>query len=128
LATTDRFDALVGHAGLVDLEGQWSTSDVIYHRERMNDGPPWGDSEVWEQQSPSTYADEFSTPTMLTIGESDYRVPLNQTLAAWSYLQRMQVPSRLLVFHDANHWIMKGPEAKHFWAEVHEWLAEYLKE
>jgi dipeptidyl aminopeptidase/acylaminoacyl peptidase len=127
LATTNRFDALVGHAGLVDLEGQWSTSDVIYHRERMNGGPPWGESDIWEEQSPSTYAPEFSTPTMLTIGEQDYRVPINQTIAAWSYLQRMEVPSRLLVFHDADHWIMKGPEARHFWAEVHEWLAEYLK-
>ncbi|WP_376694666.1 S9 family peptidase [Wenzhouxiangella sp. EGI_FJ10305] len=128
LATTERFDALVGHAGLVDLEGQYTTSDVIYHRERMNDGPPWGDSTVWEEQSPSSYVENFSTPTMLTIGESDYRVPLNQTLAAWSYLQRMQVPSRLLVFHDANHWIMNGKEARYFWEEVHAWLAEYLKE
>jgi len=128
LATTNRFDALVGHAGLVDLEGQWSTSDVIYHRERMNGGPPWGDSKVWEEQSPSTYAPDFSTPTMLTIGETDYRVPINQTIAAWTYLQRMQVPSKLLVFHDANHWIMKGKEAKYFWEEVHAWLGKYLQE
>jgi dipeptidyl aminopeptidase/acylaminoacyl peptidase len=122
LATTDRFDALVGHAGLVDLEGQYSTSDVIYHRERMNGGPAWGDSPVWEEQSPSSYVGNFSTPTMLTIGEKDFRVPINQTIAAWSYLQRMQVPSRLLVFHDADHWIMNGKEAKHFWQEVHDWL------
>lgn len=83
---------------------------------------------MWEEQSPSSYVENFSTPTMLTIGESDYRVPLNQTLAAWSYLQRMQVPSRLLVFHDASHWIMKGKEARHFWEEVHDWLAAYLKD
>ena len=127
LATTERFDALVGHAGLVDLEGQYATSDVIYHRERMNGGPAWGDSEVWEEQSPSSYVDQFTTPTMLTIGEKDYRVPINQTIAAWSYLQRMQVPSKLLVFHDANHWIMTGKEAKYFWDEVHAWLAKYLK-
>ena len=126
LATTERFDVLVGHAGLVDLEGQYSTSDVIYHRERMNGGPSWGDSEVWTEQSPSSYAGNFKTPTMLTIGEKDFRVPVNQTIAAWSYLQRMQVPSRLLVFHDANHWIMNGKEARFFWDEVHAWLDEYL--
>ena len=126
LATTDRFDALVGHAGLVDLKGQYSTSDVIYHRERMNGGPAWGDSPVWEEQSPSSYADNFSTPTMLTIGEKDFRVPINQTIAAWSYLQRMQVPSKLLVFHNADHWIMNGKEAKLFWEEVHAWLARWL--
>ncbi|MEM1080206.1 MAG: prolyl oligopeptidase family serine peptidase [Pseudomonadota bacterium] len=89
LGTSDRFDAMVNHAGLVDLEGQYSTSDVIYHRELMNGGPVWGDSPVWDEQSPSQYADNFSTPTLLTIGEKDFRVPVNQTIAAWSYLQRM---------------------------------------
>jgi dipeptidyl aminopeptidase/acylaminoacyl peptidase len=127
-ATTDRYLTLIGHAGLASLEGQWSTSDAIYHREINNGGPPWGDSPVWEAQSPSTYADNFSTPMMLTIGEKDYRVPVNQTIAMWTYLQRKQVPGRLVVFHDANHWIMNGAEARYFWSEVHDWLARYLKE
>jgi len=124
--TTTRFKTLVGHAGLVDLEGQWSTSDAVYHREINADGPPWSDSPVWDEQSPSSYAANFSTPMMLTIGEKDYRVPLNQTIAAWTYLMRKQVPGRLLVFHDADHWIMKGGEARHYWEEVHAWLAKYL--
>jgi dipeptidyl aminopeptidase/acylaminoacyl peptidase len=125
-ATTDHFKVLVGHAGLVDLEGQYSSSDTIYHRELMNGGPPWGDSPVWKEQSPSSFAERFSTPILLTIGEKDYRVPINQTIAAWTYVQRRQVPGRLLVFHDANHWIMKGEEARYFWQEVHAWLAKYL--
>ena len=125
-ATTTRFDTLVNHAGLVSLEGQWATSDVIYHREINNGGAPWGESKVWREQSPSTYADQWATPMMLTIGEKDYRVPVNQTIASWSYLMRQQVPGKLLVFHDANHWVMKGPEARHYWSEVHEWLGRYL--
>ena len=127
-ATTSHFDALIGHAGLVDLEGQYSSSDTVYNREVMNGSPAWGDSPVWREQSPSTYADQFSTPMMLTIGEKDFRVPINQTIAAWTYLQRKEVPGRLLVFHDANHWIMKGPEARYYWEEVHAWLARYLGE
>ncbi len=125
-ATTDHFDALIGHAGLVDLEGQYSSSDTVYGREIMNGSPAWGDSPVWREQSPSTYADQFSTPMMLTIGEKDFRVPVNQTIAAWTYLQRNEVPGKLIVFHDANHWVMKGPEAKYYWEEVHAWLAKYL--
>ncbi len=125
--TTTRFRTLVSHAGLVDMEGQWSTSDVIYHREIMAGGPPWGDSPIWTAQSPSKYADNFSTPMLLTIGEKDYRVPVNQTIAAWSYLKRKDVPGRLLVFHDANHWIMKGAEARYYWEEVHAWLEKYLQ-
>ena len=124
--TTSRYRTLVGHAGLVDLEGQWSTSDAVFHREINAEGPPWGDSPIWEEQSPSSYAANFSTPMMLTIGEKDYRVPVNQTIAAWTYLQRKQVPGRLLVFHDADHWIMKGAEAKHYWEEVLAWLEKWL--
>jgi pimeloyl-ACP methyl ester carboxylesterase len=101
-------------------DGKW----VV--REINNGGPPWGGSAIWREQSPSTYAGDFKTPMMLTIGEKDYRVPLNQTLAAWSYLKRNRVPSRLIVFHDANHWIMRGHDAKYFWDEVHAWLEKYL--
>lgn len=126
-ATTSHFKTLVGHAGLVDLEGQYSSSDTVYNREIMNGGPAWGDSPVWREQSPSTYADRFATPILLTIGEKDFRVPINQTLAAWTYVQRQQVPGRLLVFHDANHWVMKGSEARYYWQELHAWLASYLQ-
>lgn len=125
-ATTTHFKALIGHAGLVDLEGQYASSDTVYNREIMNGSPAWGDSPVWRDQSPSTYANQFSTPILLTIGEKDFRVPINQTISAWTYIQRNQVPGRLLVFHDANHWVMKGPEARYYWEEVHAWLAKYL--
>ena len=126
--STERFRVLVGHAGLISLEGQWATSDSIYHREIMNGGPPWGDSSIWHDQSPSTYAGRFATPIMLTIGESDFRVPINQTLAAWTYTRRRNIPGRLLVFHEANHWIMNGPDARYFWGETHAWLGKYLIE
>ena len=126
-ATTTHYKALVGHAGLVDLEGQYSSSDTIFHREMMNGGPAWEEgSNVWRDESPAMYADNFATPILLTIGEKDYSVPVNQTIAAWSYLQRMQVPGKLLVFHDANHWIMKGEEARYYWQQVHDWLDRYL--
>ena len=126
-ATTTHYKALVGHAGLVDLEGQYSSSDTIFHREIMNGGPAWKEENtVWRDESPANHAGNFSTPILLTIGEKDYRVPVNQTIAAWSYVQRMQVPGRLLVFHDANHWIMKGEEARYYWQQVHEFLGKYL--
>ncbi len=62
-----------------------------------------------------------------SIGERDFRVPINNTLENWATLQRMQVPSRLLVWPDAWHWIMKPEDSRHFYAEVHQWLATYLK-
>ncbi|MCE5310054.1 MAG: S9 family peptidase [Acidobacteriales bacterium] len=125
-ATTTSYKCLVGHAGLINLESQWGTSDTIYHREADAGGPPWEQGKVWLEQNPIRFARNFRTPVLLTIGENDFRVPLNQTLENWSVLQRMKVPSRLIVFPGANHWIQKGEDSRYFYREVLAWLAKYL--
>jgi len=126
-ATTTRYKCLISHAGEVDLTSQWGTSDGIYGREITNGGPPWGGSPIWRDQSPITYAANWKTPILLSVGERDFRVPINNTLENWSTLQRMHVPSRLLVWPDAWHWITKPEDSRHFYDEVHGWLATYLK-
>lgn len=126
-ATTTRYKCLVSHAGEVDLLTQWGTSDFNYGREVSSGGPPWGDSKVWRDQSPITYGADWKTPMLMSIGERDYRVPLANTLEAWSTLQRMQVPSRLLVWPDAWHWITKPEDSRQFYKEVQAWLGHYLK-
>jgi dipeptidyl aminopeptidase/acylaminoacyl peptidase len=126
-ATTTRYRCIVSHAGEVDLTTQWGESDSIYGRELTNNGPPWGGSSIWREQSPITYAQNWKTPILLSIGERDYRVPLGNTLENWSTLQRMQVPSRLLVWPDAWHWILKPEDSRHFYEEVQAWMAKYLK-
>ncbi len=125
-ATTTRYRVLVGHAGLVNSEAQWGTSDYIYSRELMNGGPPWEQSKVWKEQNPIRRAANFKTPILLSVGERDFRVPLNNTLENWSALQRMKVPSRLLVWPAENHWILSGEDSRHFYSEVHAWLARWL--
>ena len=128
LATTDRYRCLVNHAGLVDLASQWGTSDAVYHREANVGGPPWGDSPLWTEQSPMTYAAEFDTPTLVTAGALDYRVPLNNTLELWTVLKRLRVPSRLLVYPKENHWIMSGYNSRHFYGELAAWFERWLGE
>jgi len=125
-ATTASYKCLVAHAGLINLESQWGTSDTIYHREADAGGPPWEQGKVWREQNPIRFAKNFRTPVLLTIGENDFRVPLNQTIENWSVLQRMKVPSRLIVFPAANHWVQKGEDSRYFYKEVLAWLAKYL--
>ena len=125
-ATTTRYRCIVSHAGEVDLTSQWGTSDSIYGREITNGGPPWENSPIWRDQSPLTYAAHWKTPILLSIGERDFRVPINNTLENWSALQRMHVPSRLLVWPDAWHWILKPEDSRHFYEEVQRWLGIYL--
>jgi dipeptidyl aminopeptidase/acylaminoacyl peptidase len=125
-ATTTRYRCLVAHAGLVDSQAQWGTSDSIYDRELMNGGPPWEMAETWLQQNPIRRAAGFKTPILLSAGERDFRVPLNNTLENWSALQRMEVPSRLLVWPTENHWILNGENSRYFYGELHAWLARWL--
>jgi dipeptidyl aminopeptidase/acylaminoacyl peptidase len=124
--TTTRYKCLVSHAGLINLESQWGTSDSIYHREVNNGGPVWEQGRVWREQNPIRLAKNFRTPILLTVGENDFRVPLNQTLENWSVLQRLRVPSRLIVFPEENHWIQKGENSRFFYRELHAWLKKYL--
>ena len=127
-ATSTRYKCIVSHAGEVDLTTQWGESDFIYGRELANGGAPWAGNPIWREQSPITYAANWKTPMLLSIGERDYRVPLGNTLENWAALQRMHVPSRLLVWPDAWHWILKPEDSRHFYEEVHRWLAHYLKD
>ena len=130
-ATTTRFRALIDHAGLVNLESQWGTSDGIYGRERTMGGPHWSrDPRVlalWRDQNPIKRADAMRTPMLLSVGERDFRVPLNNTIEFWSVLQRQRVPSRLLVWPEENHWIMRGEDSRQFYQEVHAWIARWIR-
>jgi dipeptidyl aminopeptidase/acylaminoacyl peptidase len=126
-ATTTRYKCLVSHAGLVNLESQWGTSDTIYHREVANGGPVWEQGPVWREQNPIRHMKDFKTPILVTVSENDFRVPINQSIENWSALQRMRVPSRLIVFPDENHWVMKAENSRFYYQEVQAWLDKYLK-
>ncbi len=131
-ATTTHYRCLISHAGLVDLAEQWGTSDVIYSREVNNGGPFWENGPLWTEQSPARLAGNaaqgqgWKTPMLLTVGELDYRVPVNNTIMAWSLHQRLQIPSKLIVFPDENHWVLKGENSRFWYGEVHAWLARWL--
>jgi dipeptidyl aminopeptidase/acylaminoacyl peptidase len=124
--STDRYRALVSHAGLYDLKTQWTTSDIAYSRERNLGGPPWEDRPVWRRQSPFWHSLKLRTPILVTFGERDFRVPYNNGLEFWTVLKRQQVESRLVIFPDENHWILKGENSRYFYQEVQGWLARHL--
>ncbi|MCB1634129.1 MAG: S9 family peptidase [Xanthomonadales bacterium] len=126
--TTDRYRCLISHAGLVNLEAQWGTSDIIYGREVTAGGPVWEQGSVWTEQNPARLAANFRTPVLVSVGERDYRVPMNNVLEYWSLLQRQQVPSRLLVYPTEDHWIQNAHNSRHYYGEVHGWLARWLED
>jgi dipeptidyl aminopeptidase/acylaminoacyl peptidase len=124
--TTDRYKALVSHAGMFDQKAQWTTSDSVYGRELRMGGPPWERPRIWKSDSPFTYATKLKTPMLVTFGEKDYRVPVNNGLELWMLLKRQGVDARFVVFPGENHWIQGGENSRFFYEQVHDWLGRYL--
>jgi dipeptidyl aminopeptidase/acylaminoacyl peptidase len=126
-ATTTRYRCLVSHAGLVNLESQWGTSDTVYSRELNNGGPVWEQGPIWREQNPIRYAARFRTPALITVGEKDFRVPMNNSIEYFTVLQRLSIPSRLIVFPEENHWVLQQGDSRLFYAEIAGWLARWLR-
>ena len=124
--TATRYKAIVSHAGLATLDMQWGMSDGIYHRELMMGGPYWENPQKWIEHSPLAKAGHFRTPMLLSVSDNDFRVPQGNTLTMYAALQRMNVPAKLLVWPDENHWITKGENSRVFYREVRAWLEKYL--
>ncbi len=123
---TDRFKALISHAGVYSLLGQ-SASDGTYGRHHSYGGYPWTNLENVEKWSPNRYAANFKTPMLVVHGERDFRVPVTQGLELYGVLTAKGVPARLVYYPDEHHWILKGQNSKHWYGEVLAWFGKYLK-
>lgn len=125
LGHTDRFACLVNHAGVNNSYGQFG-SDVPHGFTRVMGGTPWENAEGFQRNNPMAYARNFKTPTLVTHGELDYRVPYGLGLELYGVLQSMGVPSRLVVFPNENHWILSPQNSIRWYWEVQDWLARHL--
>ena len=124
-----RFKAIISHAGVYDQTSMYATEELWFPEHDMQ-GTPWGNPESYKKWSPSTFAAElgkYKTPTLVIAGENDFRVPYTQSLEFFNTLQRQAVASKLVVFPDEGHWVLK-PQNSQFWYKTFlDWLATYLK-
>jgi dipeptidyl aminopeptidase/acylaminoacyl peptidase len=131
LGHSDRFDAFISHAGLFNLEHMYAATEELWFPEWEFGGPFWEDEAMREQyrkNSPHLAAKRFKTPTLVLHGELDYRVPYTEGLSLFTALRRQSIPSRLVVFPDEGHWILKPQNQQLWWSEVQSWLKRYLGE
>jgi dipeptidyl aminopeptidase/acylaminoacyl peptidase len=124
---SDRFRALVSHAGVFDLHSMYGTTEELWFPEWEFGGVPWDNPVVYLDQNPAYFAGNFKTPTLVIHGALDFRVPDAQGLAMFTSLQRKGVASRFVLFPDEGHWITKPANRVVWWRQVHDWLGKYLK-
>jgi dipeptidyl aminopeptidase/acylaminoacyl peptidase len=122
---TDRFAALVSHAGVYDLRSMYGETEELWFPRWEFQGDPWSSAQ-YDRFSPSRFADHFKTPMLVVSNEHDFRVPLGQGMQLFTALQVRKVPSRLLIFPEENHWVLRPANARLWYSVVLDWLHRYL--
>ncbi|AOG00728.1 X-Pro dipeptidyl-peptidase family protein [Blastomonas sp. RAC04] len=122
----DGFKCLVTHAGVFDLRAMAFETEELWFDEWDHGGPWWQrqDAEKW---NPVNHVTNWKTPTLVIHGEKDFRIPYSQSLAAFTALQRQGIESKLLIFPDENHWVLKAQNSVQWHRNVFDWLERHLK-
>lgn len=126
---TDRFDAIVTHAGLWALDQFGATTDGAYWwaREMTPD--------MAERNSPHRHVENIATPMLIIHGDKDYRVPIGEALRLWyELLTQSKLPAaddgtsphRFLYFPSENHWVLAPQHAKLWYQVVYAFLAHHV--
>ncbi len=121
---TERFKAIASMMGLYDLRSFYGGTEELWFPEWDLKGQPWN-SQLYEKLSPSNSVKNFKTPALVISGERDYRVPYTQSLQFFTALQKMNVPSKLIIYSNAGHWPSWYEMALYYTAHL-EWFHKHL--
>jgi len=122
-----QFKVLVSHDGVYNLTSMFGATEELWFPIWEFKGTPWTNPTMYERWSPSNYVKNFKTPILIIHGELDYRVPIGEGLQLFTAVQRMGVPSKLLIFPDEGHWVLKPQNSQLWYHTVLDWLDKYLK-
>jgi len=125
----DGFRCLVSHAGVFDQRAMAYETEELWFTEWEFGGPYYepAAAAAYERNNPVNFVANWQTPMLVIHGERDYRIPYSQSLGVFNALQRRNIPSRLIVFPDENHWILKPQNSIQWYREVHGWLDRWLR-
>jgi dipeptidyl aminopeptidase/acylaminoacyl peptidase len=123
----DRFKCVVQHDGVFDARAMAFETDELWFDEWEHGGHPYYETPAeFERWNPVDFVKNWRTPQLVVTSERDFRIPYTQGIAAFTALQRRDIPSRLLVFPDENHWVLKPKNSLQWYHEVFGWLRQWL--
>ena len=153
----DVYDCFIAHAGIFNEEHMYMTTEEMWFPNWDNGGlheyayqagqvGPAGDGVTfggikqggspWStlpkarrhyDNSPHKLVTAWHTPILCIHGGSDFRVPVDEGMAAFNAAQMMGVPSKLIVFPNENHWILKPQNALYWHRSYFDWLDRWMK-
>lgn len=122
---TDRFKAIACMMGVYNLTAMHGATEELWFPEWDLGGTPWT-SDLYQKLSPNNHVKNFKTPCLVITGEQDYRVPYTQSLEFFTGLQKMGVPSRLIVFKNDGHWPSHVKSMPLYYNAHLDWFHRYL--
>jgi dipeptidyl aminopeptidase/acylaminoacyl peptidase len=123
----DGFRCLVNHDGVFDTRGMAYATEELWFTEWENGGTYYDKPAQYEKFNPVHFVKNWKTPMLVIQGDLDFRIPTSQALGTFSALQRRGVESKLVVFPDENHWVLKPANSVQWHNTVNAWLEQHLK-
>jgi dipeptidyl aminopeptidase/acylaminoacyl peptidase len=124
----DGFTCIVNHDGVFDTRGMAYSTEEQWFTDWENGGPYFSVPENHERFNPVLHVNKWKTPMLVVQGDLDFRIPTAQGLSTFTALQRRNIESKLLVFPDENHWVLKPANSVLWHHTVIGWLDAHLKQ
>ena len=121
------FRCIVNHDGVFDNRAMYYSTEELWFNEWENGGTYFDVPAKHEKFNPVNHVNKWKTPMLIVQGELDFRIPTTQSLGAFTAMQRKGVDSKLLIFPDENHWVLKPANSVLWHHTVIDWLDQYLK-
>lgn len=123
----DRFRCIVQHDGVFDARAMAYETDELWFDEWEHGRHPYYEApQEFERWNPVNFVQNWRTPQLVVTSENDFRIPYTQGIAAFTALQRRDIPSRLLIFPNENHWVLKPRNSLQWYHEVFGWMRRWL--
>ena len=126
-----RFAAFIAHAGIFNLEAQYLETEEKWFANWDMGGAPWEKDNATAQRtfanSPHKLADKWDTPILIIHGEHDYRILASQGMMAFDAAKMRGVPTKMLLFPEETHWVLKPQNALLWQRTFFDWLDRWLK-
>ncbi|SEQ59451.1 Dipeptidyl aminopeptidase/acylaminoacyl peptidase [Solimonas aquatica] len=122
----DAFRCIVNHDGVFDSRMMYYATDELWFDEWEHGVPHYVDPSVYEKFNPANHVAQWKTPMLVIHSEKDYRVNVEQGIAAFTALQRRGIASQMLVFPDENHWVLKPQNSLQWHETVQAWLKRWI--
>lgn len=123
---TNDFGAIVSHAGIYALSSYWGATDVPAWWSLMWGHHPWEARDAFDTYSPARFVAGRTTPTLLTHGARDFRVPIGESLAQFEALKTLGVDAELVVYPDESHYLSRPPNLKDWYMRVGAFLERHI--